>query len=242
MLLAALPNVRHGFFTRAGGVSQGLYGSLNCGPGSGDAPEAVAERCGIPAATIRRIAAEERGLKFTDIPTGQVDGGDDRHFEAQAVVLPPTVLGMGDREVRLADPVDHDPHRERVLALLAGTIGQDVERPVRVAAVQRHRLRDLRGRPAFTVTCADDSPTAIDDDLTVVEDSSNNFLDVLANDSDVDDVLAVATFEANSVTRMTSAVSRVPNGRRLRKPTPVIGSNANWPHKSPAPQPSSRIG
>ena len=35
--------VRHGFFDRAGGVSDGLYRSLNCGYGSGDDPEAIAE-------------------------------------------------------------------------------------------------------------------------------------------------------------------------------------------------------
>lgn len=33
----------HGFFTREGGVSDGLYRGLNCGPGSGDAPASVAE-------------------------------------------------------------------------------------------------------------------------------------------------------------------------------------------------------
>ena len=35
--------IRHGFFGRAGGVSEGLYRSLNCGYGSGDDPEAVRE-------------------------------------------------------------------------------------------------------------------------------------------------------------------------------------------------------
>jgi YfiH family protein len=35
--------VTHGFFTRAGGVSTGLYASLNGGVGSSDAPEKVAE-------------------------------------------------------------------------------------------------------------------------------------------------------------------------------------------------------
>jgi polyphenol oxidase len=35
--------VRHGFFTRKGGVSAGLYLGLNVGSGSQDAPEAVAE-------------------------------------------------------------------------------------------------------------------------------------------------------------------------------------------------------
>lgn len=38
-----LAAVRHGFFCRTGGVSEGLFTSLNCGYGSGDAPENVTE-------------------------------------------------------------------------------------------------------------------------------------------------------------------------------------------------------
>lgn len=41
--IAALPGIRHAFFTRNGGVSQGVYDSLNGGVGSSDAPEHVAE-------------------------------------------------------------------------------------------------------------------------------------------------------------------------------------------------------
>ena len=33
--------IRHGFFGKQGGVSTGIYKSLNCGPGSDDSPEAV---------------------------------------------------------------------------------------------------------------------------------------------------------------------------------------------------------
>ena len=33
-LLSALPGVRHAFFTRRGGVSEGLYATLNVGSGS----------------------------------------------------------------------------------------------------------------------------------------------------------------------------------------------------------------
>ncbi|MGB7915297.1 MAG: polyphenol oxidase family protein, partial [Rhodomicrobium sp.] len=35
--------VAHGFFLRTGGVSEGIYASLNCGRGSGDARERVEE-------------------------------------------------------------------------------------------------------------------------------------------------------------------------------------------------------
>ena len=51
--------VRHGFFGRAGGVSNGLYRSLNCGYGSDDDPEAVTENrvrataaCGVPSSAL----------------------------------------------------------------------------------------------------------------------------------------------------------------------------------------------
>jgi len=49
-----LSTIRHGFFTREGGVSQGIYAGLNCGPGSDDAPNAVAEN--------RRRALDMLGL------------------------------------------------------------------------------------------------------------------------------------------------------------------------------------
>lgn len=34
--LSSIPRLAHGFFTRAGGISDGLYGTLNCGIGSRD--------------------------------------------------------------------------------------------------------------------------------------------------------------------------------------------------------------
>lgn len=49
--LASYPNLRHAFFTRQGGVSEGLYASLNGGLGSSDDPERVREN-------RRRMAAE----------------------------------------------------------------------------------------------------------------------------------------------------------------------------------------
>jgi len=42
-LLSALPCLRHAFFTREGGVSKGIYESLNGGLGSNDDPAHVAE-------------------------------------------------------------------------------------------------------------------------------------------------------------------------------------------------------
>ena len=44
--------IRHGFFSRNGGVSVGAYDSLNCGYGSGDAAEKVSENRARAMATL----------------------------------------------------------------------------------------------------------------------------------------------------------------------------------------------
>jgi polyphenol oxidase len=52
VVLAPLANVRHAFFTRSGGVSAGVYASLNGGVGSNDRPENVAENRARMAAIL----------------------------------------------------------------------------------------------------------------------------------------------------------------------------------------------
>jgi polyphenol oxidase len=53
-LLSAVPGLRHAFFTRDGGVSDGVYAGLNGGLGSSDDPAHVAEN--------RRRMAEQMGV------------------------------------------------------------------------------------------------------------------------------------------------------------------------------------
>ncbi|MGE5772292.1 MAG: peptidoglycan editing factor PgeF [Hyphomicrobiales bacterium] len=50
--LATLAGIRHAFFTRSGGVSLGVYSSLNGGVGSNDTPEKVAENRARMAAAL----------------------------------------------------------------------------------------------------------------------------------------------------------------------------------------------
>lgn len=57
--LSVMDGIRHGFFTREGGVSEGVYGSLNCGFGSSDNREAVAEN---RARAARRLGASPDAL------------------------------------------------------------------------------------------------------------------------------------------------------------------------------------
>jgi hypothetical protein len=72
MIRAALldaPTIRHGFFTREGGVSDGIFASLNCSLGSGDDVTKVAEN--------RRLALAQLGLGPDRLVTcHQVHGND----------------------------------------------------------------------------------------------------------------------------------------------------------------------
>lgn len=89
---------RHGFFGNTGGVSRGLYHSLNCGPGSGDAPDKVATNRARVAAALGQEGAALLSLYQihgnTALHVAQ-DWGDDRP-EADAMVTntPGLILGI----------------------------------------------------------------------------------------------------------------------------------------------------
>jgi YfiH family protein len=63
--LADLPGIVHGFFGRTGGVSAGIFESLNCGPGSGDPRPNIVEN--------RRRVAERLGADSL-LTLGQIHG------------------------------------------------------------------------------------------------------------------------------------------------------------------------
>jgi YfiH family protein len=77
-----LPGVRHGFFTREGGVSEGIYASLNCGPGSGDAREAVREN-------------RRRAMAALDLPGAPLVTVHQVHSPTVVEVESPWEMGAG---------------------------------------------------------------------------------------------------------------------------------------------------
>ncbi len=54
--LSTIADIRHGFFTRKGGHSDGVYDSLNCGYGSGDSRETVTRNRGHVARSLGLVA------------------------------------------------------------------------------------------------------------------------------------------------------------------------------------------
>jgi polyphenol oxidase len=79
--LAGLSGISHGFFTRRGGVSTGLYDSLNCGLGSNDDPALVLEN--------RRRIAVTLGAEVERLSAGVVTLYQEHGTTALTVSSPP---------------------------------------------------------------------------------------------------------------------------------------------------------
>jgi YfiH family protein len=97
--LAALPGLRHAFFTRCGGVSHGVWASLNVGLRSGDAPERVAENRARAAAALgesgqRLVTARQVHGVATLVVTEPWDNLAAPEADALVTDRPGLVLGV----------------------------------------------------------------------------------------------------------------------------------------------------
>jgi YfiH family protein len=110
--LTAAAGIRHGFFTRRGGVSQGLYAALNCGLGSADDPDAIrrnralcAERLALPPAALA-TAYQVHGNAAVQVDAAWVAGAGPR-ADAMVTAIPGVALGVLTADcapILLADP------------------------------------------------------------------------------------------------------------------------------------------
>lgn len=104
--------IRHGFFTNEGGVSEGLYASLNCGSYSHDDPDLVRENRGIAAAALGLsgdqlcTAKQEHGstVVFVTRPwrPGQAPAADGMVTNRHGLIL--GILTADCAPILLADP------------------------------------------------------------------------------------------------------------------------------------------
>ncbi len=101
--LQGLAGIRHGFFTREGGVSGGLYAGLNCGLGSNDVRANVLENRGLVAGHLSATATEV-------VTPYQVHG-------AVAVIV--------DRPFTNTEPVKADAIVTRIPGLAIGVLTAD---------------------------------------------------------------------------------------------------------------------
>ncbi len=149
-----LPGIRHGFFTRDGGVSEGLYAGLNCGLGSSDDPARVLEN-------RARVARHLGGTRPEVLTVYQVHSGTavradgpiarDALPKADAVVtkvhgLVIGILTADCTPVLFADPeakvvgAAHAGWRGAVAGIVEATVGE-----MEMAGARRDRIRAAIG-------------------------------------------------------------------------------------------------
>lgn len=107
-------DLRHGFFTRKGGVSTGVYAGLNCGRGSHDLPDKVEQNRDLVAAAMGvgpSMLASVHQTHSADVVVirDPADVAQARHRQADAIVTDRTgialsILTADCQPVLLADP------------------------------------------------------------------------------------------------------------------------------------------
>jgi len=126
--------VRHAFFTRRGGISTGIYDSLNVGTGSKDDPEAVAEnrrRCAAVFGQAALVTAYQVHSATALVADGPWPAGPP---QADAVVSATPGVVCGALSADCAPVLLADPDAKVVAAAHAGwrgALGGVVEAAVR---------------------------------------------------------------------------------------------------------------
>ncbi|GAA0588165.1 peptidoglycan editing factor PgeF [Craurococcus roseus] len=111
--LSALPGLRHGFFTRRGGVSEGAYASLNCSLSGQDDRDRVRENrrramdaLGLPAAALHGLT-QVHGVSVAEVDAAGWAEGAGPAADAAVTRRPGVALGIvtGDcAPLLFADP------------------------------------------------------------------------------------------------------------------------------------------
>jgi polyphenol oxidase len=125
-LLSAIPGLRHAFFTREGGVSDGIYASLNGGIGSNDDPAYVAENRRRMAAQMGVTPEHFLSVHQTHSPdvvvaTGPWQGGS--RPRADAIVTRSEGLAIGATAADCGPILLVDPNARVIGAAHAGWKG-----------------------------------------------------------------------------------------------------------------------
>ncbi|MCA3554200.1 peptidoglycan editing factor PgeF [Aestuariivirga sp.] len=122
----ALGGISHGFFTREGGHSTGLFSSLNCGMGSGDDKEVVAknravvaERLGLAPDSL--LSAWQIHSPDAVVVSGPWDGG--QRPRADALVTKTRGVGLGVLTADCGPVLLADPKAKVIGAAHAGWKG-----------------------------------------------------------------------------------------------------------------------
>jgi len=138
---------RHGFFTRKGGASSGVFSGLNCGPGSSDQSEAVAiNRARVAAAmqvdpdhlvTLHQVHSADVVVLSEPIPAGSIKA------DAMVTKTPGIALGVQSADCQPVLFLDRDAGvigaaHAGWKGALAGVLGVTVDAMIGIGAVREN--------------------------------------------------------------------------------------------------------
>jgi YfiH family protein len=125
-LLSQIDSIQHGFFTREGGVSLGVFNSLNCGYGSGDSAKNVNLNRAI---ALRKLGLKQKILNTvyqihsTKTVIAEKIWKFNQHPKADAIVTKIPNLPIGVLSADCAPVLFADPENKVIAACHAGWRG-----------------------------------------------------------------------------------------------------------------------
>ena len=140
-------NIRHGFFNREGGVSKGIYKSLNCGPGSKDKIRNIKKNI---EKVCKKIGCNKKNLILLDQVHSNIVHNVNRvtrkKLKGDSLITSKKGIALGILTADCAPVFIYDPINNLISALHAGWKGafkQIISKTIKKFKLKGSNLNDL---------------------------------------------------------------------------------------------------
>ena len=145
--LIKFKNIRHGFFNREGGVSKGIYKSLNCGPGSKDKIKNIKKNI---EKVCKKIGCNKKNLILLDQVHSNIVHNVNRvtrkKLKGDSLITGKKGIALGILTADCAPVFIYDPINNLISALHAGWKGafkQIIYKTIKKFKIKGSNLNDL---------------------------------------------------------------------------------------------------
>ena len=145
--LIKFKNIRHGFFNREGGVSKGIYKSLNCGPGSKDKIKNIKKNI---EKVCKKIGCNKKNLILLDQVHSNIVHNVNRvtkkKLKGDSLITGKKGIALGILTADCAPVFIYDPINNLISALHAGWKGafkQIISKTIKKFKIKGSNLNDL---------------------------------------------------------------------------------------------------
>ena len=145
--LKKFKNIRHGFFNRKGGVSKGIYKSLNCGPGSKDKIKNIKKNI---EKVCKKIGCNKKNLILLDQVHSNIVHNVNRvtkkKLKGDSLITGKKGIALGILTADCAPVFIYDPINNLISALHAGWKGafkQIISKTIKKFKIKGSNLNDL---------------------------------------------------------------------------------------------------